>query len=376
MTREAQWKKLDRFQATEFIQAVASPDEPALFATDLCEVCRLPLSFYDGYFLTRIINKYMMPFLTMDYLSNGEHHYYMDGSDQALQNLNAQGAISLSENNVIDYIDLYISYVYEYGNSLEFIRDPHDMTQKGSGAMEMHFNAIKYHHNSSVFFDTENEKYKIITPLIYQDRTLQSQIEVFKTGRINIIEPVSVTFLENLNPKELISYRHPHEKEIIEQSKDILSSVEAGQRLLKIAQDFDTPIRVLTSPNYRGFITNQGGIYILMPATEKSAKFMQALVLAYALRDVEQIAAGYTHPALHEDKDHYVSANYSKNLDMILEMCKIAEEFQNKNIPEALHVLQRMGLESVYSGYKTGLDNDALMKIYLDSLKRYRFLTE
>lgn len=376
MTREAQWKKLDRFQAMEFIQAVAAPDEPALFATNLCEVHRLPLSFYDGYFLTRIVNKHMMPYLTMDYLSNGEHHYYMDGSDQALQNLNAQGAISLSEKNVIDYVDLYISYVYEYGNSLEFIRDPHDMVQKGSNAMEMHFNAIKHHHNSSVSFDAESEKYEIITPLIYQDRTVQGQIEVSKTGCINIIQPVSVIFLKNLNPKELISYRHLHESEIIEQSKDILSSVEAGQRLLKIAQDYDTPIRVLTSPNYRGFITNQGGIYIVMPAAEKSAKYMQALVLAYALRDVEQIAAGYTHPSLKDDKDHYISANYSKNLDMILEMCKIAEEFQNKDIPEALHVLQRMGLESLYSGYRNKLDQAALMDAYMDSLKRYKFLTE
>ncbi len=347
------WQQLTPDQSIEFIKSVASESDLILFEPSLCDVYTLPLPFYEGYSLYRIVNKYMLPYLLLDYLSNGENHHYMNGSDQAFHNLNSRNALSLGSENVLDYLDLYISYVYERGHSLVFMND--------------HEEAAKHSH---VDFDEGSQLYKVKTPLIYHDETVNGEAEISASGAITINTPVKASFLHDLKPHKDIAYRHPLESDIIEQSVSILSECETGQNLLKLKDEHSVEIRVLSSPNYHGVITNDFVVYLVIPAAEQTAKFFQALVLAYALRDVQQIAGGYLHPHPSIDQEEYLTANYGKNLDMITQMCKIVEEFENINAPGALQALNKMGLGSVYSGYKNGLHSDALMDVYVEALER------
>jgi hypothetical protein len=365
------WTPLDPDKAEAFLDAVRNKTENALFLPALCTVHTRPLPFYDGYSLYRIVNRHMLPLLVLDYFSNGENHYYMDGSESAFENLNSRDAISLGEDNVLGYLDLYISYVYERGNSLGFIRDPRHTVKKGAAAMESHFSAITLHSKSAVSFDSANGRYTVKTPLIYQDKTVDSLIEIEKNGAIHILEPLQVSFLQAPRPETAIPYRHPFEGQIIEQSKALLAETAHGRTLLAITDETDVDIRVLGSPNYQGFITNDGIIYLTMPAAEQSGKILQALILAACLRDVEQIRGGYPHPNPTGDETVFALANYGKNLDMIVEMCKIVEELEKQGRPEALGALRDLGHESVYGGYKNRLEDNALMEVYLSALERH-----
>ncbi|GJL84646.1 MAG: hypothetical protein DHS20C02_04210 [Micavibrio sp.] len=347
------WQGLDQEQSIEFIKSVASDDDLVLFEPSLCEVYTLPLSFYEGYSLYRIVNKYMLPNLILDYLSNGEDHHYLDGSDQAFHNLNTKRALSLGLSNALDYLDLYISYVYERGHSLAFLGDPEEARKQ-----------------STVAFDESAQEYTISTPLVYHDNTVQGKAVVNQNGAITLSTPVKASFLHELKPHTDIPYRHTNEEQITEQSIAILSESEAGQNLLKLKDEHSVEIRVLSSPNYHGVITNDLVIYLVIPAAEQNAKFFQALVLTYALRDVQQIAGGYLHPHPSIDKDEYLTANYGKNLDMISKMCEIVAEFEDANAPGALMALKRMGLGIVFDAYKEGLQGDALMEVYIKALEK------
>lgn len=369
--RNLQWKQLPSDEAIAFISAVASVDEATVFDLSLCEVHRTPLGFYDGYFLYRIVNRHMLPYLFLDYLSNGEKHYYMDGSDQAFHNLNSQGAISLDVDNARDYVDLYISYVYERGSSLSFISNPYNTQYKGTAAMDIHFKAIMHHQDSSVKFNDSSQRFEIVAPLIYQDQTVQSLIEVEKSGAIHVVKPITVSFLSTLRPIKDIPYRHPDEVKIIEQAHNLLTSSQRGADLFKTVSEQPFELRVLSSPNYQGFTTNNRIIYIVMPGAQTTADYMQALVMAGCLRDVEQMTEKLFHPHPGVDEDVYALMNYGKNLDIIVEMCKIVEEFESKNVFEPLHELRKMGLEPMYSGYKNKMNEQALMATYMDMLERY-----
>jgi hypothetical protein len=367
------WKQLEPDKATAFIKSVASAEEPVVFDLSLCEVHSMPMPFYDGYSLYRIVNKHMLPRLLLDYFSNGENHYYLNGSEQAFINLNAREAISLDEKNVWAYVDMYITYVYEHGNSLQFVSDPYSMPQKGAQAMEMHFGAIRHAQNSGVTYNAESGRFQITAPLIYQGKTTPGYIEVNKRGAIYIQKPVEVSFLTQLTPGP-IPYRHPEEDKIIEQTVALLDAVPTGRELLEYARETDVPIRVWGSPNYHGFITNSGMIYMLMPAAEMTAKYTQVLVLAGALRDSMQISVGFIHPHPSKPEGFYAAVNYPKNLDIIMEMCKIVMEYEKNSTPEALQALDSMGFGNVYAAYKTGIRPEALMKVYIETLRRYGFL--
>ncbi|MCK5285280.1 MAG: hypothetical protein KAJ86_06825 [Alphaproteobacteria bacterium] len=349
------WTQLTSQKAKEFIDQVASKEDATLFDLSACEVHTLPLSFYDGYSLYRIVNKNMIPHLTLDYLSNGENHYYMDGSENAFHNLNARNALNLDKNNVNAYMELYISYVYEHGNSFEFVHDQNERIEPKLTSIE-------------------NNLYHISVPLLYQNAVVDSHIIVEQNGSIHIKKPTEVSFLVNLKPGKNIAYRHPLENKIIEESKALLFETKTGARLLEIAEKQMTQIRVLNSPNYHGFITNERICYIIMPAAEQTAKYLQAIILTGCLRDAEQIASRYIHPTQEAELDIYETVNFGKNLDMVTEMCKMVEELEDKGFPEGLAALSKLGMERVYKGYKNGQDNDTLMNTYIAALERHGIL--
>lgn len=347
------WTQADKDTAEKFLKDVVDEDCKILFEPSICDVHVLPLEFYDGYELVRIANKYTIPYMQLDYLSNGENHYYLDGSEGAFHNLNARGAISLDKKNAFDYLNLYISYVYERGNSLGF-----------RGEYE----------TSTVEKNETTGNYDIVTPLTYQDEGVQGEIEVTPKGVIHVKKPLQVTFLDNLNPSSGLSYTHPHESKIIEESRGLLGGTETGQKLLSLATEKKPGIKIISSPNYQGFCSNTRTIYMTMPAEEQTGKYLQALLLAGCIRDMQQVHDGYMHPHPVEDEETYGDVNLGKNLDMVIEMCKIVEELEAQNIPEGLHDLSKMGFGGLYQAYKTGSGNEALMELYLTTLEEKKII--
>ena len=343
------WTTLSRKDAAAFIQSVADPDETIIFDPSICNVHKMPLDFYDGYHLVRIGNQNMLPILVMDYLSDGTNHYYLDGSDAAFHTLNAKGAINLTKQNIVDYLDLYISYVYERGNSLQFPRifdvEPPE-------------------------YDKENEAFILTTPLIYHGKTIQAQLTITKRGTIIINDPFNVSYLDTLTPPDTISYRHPYEAQVIEQSKMLLYGSSTAESLLEMAKKENIPIRVLSNPNYQSYITNQPILYICMPAAEQNAKYMQALCLIAGLRDAKQILAGYLHHHPNETQDVYLASNIGKNLDMGIEMCKIVRELEEQGITEAISDLKALGLGPLYEGFISGKTMDDLYDILLQIFEK------
>lgn len=348
------WSQLDPKQSAEFLKAVTGNGDPIFFEPSLCEVHELPLTFFDGYSLIRIVNKHSIPYLLLDYLSNGEQHYYLDGSERAFHNVNAQGAIHLDETNVLGYIDMFISYVYERGNSLLFLRDAEAKASI-----------------STPVYDEANGHFKITLPLLYQEQRVMADIEVTVDGKIFVRAPLEVSFLTTLHPDAANPYLHPHEAQIIEQSKSLLSTTETGQKLMQTAAE----IHVMGSPNYHGFITNDRKIYLMMPAAEQSAKYTQALLLAGYLANAVQILDGYQYPHHAVDKDLYLAVNYGKNLDMLLEMCRMVNELEAQNNPEGLNTLTRFGLGAFYEGFKQNLNRSALLDLYFEALEKQGLLS-
>ncbi len=346
-----EWAQLSPQDSNDFLNAVTDSAEPAIFDAALCDVYGLPISFYDGYHLIRIVNRHMMPYLTLDYLSNGEDHYYLDGSEAAFHKLNARQALSLSDDNAINYLDFYISYVYERGNSLDFIRK-------------------KDSHSAALLGSDDGGRFKIEAPLSYQGGEINAQILVETNGAIHIEAPLRTSFLTELQPHIEINYRHPMEEKILGEAKSLLAQSVTGQALLDKVQNSAIDLRILNSPNYQGYIANNLTIYLTMPSAEQTGKYLQAIVLAYCLRDADQISNGFTRPSYKDDKTKFISTNHLKNLDMIEEICTIVEELEGQNIPEAYAGLEALDLEDVYQAYKNNVEGPELMQVYIDSLEK------
>ena len=370
------WKQLDQVKANEFLSAVRQNDHSILFEPSLCEVFLHPLDFFDGYDLIRISNQYSPPFMIFDYVSNGDNHYYLDGSDHAFQTLVTQKSVRLTEDNVLDYIDMYFSYVYERGNSIVFIRDSQDTNFKGSDGMGNHFKAIQKMERVSVEWSDDENVFVIRTPLLYQDKTHEGIIHVAKNGRIDVLKPLEVSFLDAPVEHEGISMQHPKASEILRQARDLLVKTKTGKRLLDIADEKDVQIHIISSPNYQAITSNKPTIYLFMPAAQYTADYHQALQLGGALRDMEQVLGNFPRPSKDEQPEIYFAINYDKNLNLLCETCKIVEEFEELNMPEAVAAMRRLGIEDIYGGYKNNASPNEMLKIYERMMVKQGFILE
>lgn len=370
------WKSLSQKDALAFIDAVREPDNDILFDPALCAVFSHPLDFFDGYDLVRISNQYSPPFMLFDYVSNGENHYYLDGSDHAFQMLSAQGSVRLNADNVLHYIDMYFSYVYERGNSIVFIRDPRDMNFKGSDAMGSHFKAIEKHAGVTVEWNDADEVFIINSPLLYQEKTREGVIHVAKNGTIDVLAPLKVKFMDAPQAFDSIPLKHPKDDEILRQARDLLVKTKSGQRLIGMADKVGVEIRVCGSPNYQAVATNKPLLYLFLPAAQYNADYHQALQLAGVLRDAEQILGGFPRPSNDEDPAVFFAISYDKNLNLLMEICKIVGEFEALNMSEATNAMRRLGIEDIYSGYKNNASPEQMLQIYERMMIEQGFIIE
>ncbi len=349
------WQKLSAQDALSFLDAVRSEDLRVLFEPSICEVYQHALPFYEGYDLVRIANKYSPPFVLLDYVSNGENHYYLDGSDHVMQTLCVQGSVSLSADTVFDYIDLYFSYVYERGNTVVLLPESAD---------------------AKVSFDESTDVYAIRTVLLYQDERREVLIHVHRNGRIDLVEPAAISFLDAPKGFTEIEYAHPKAESILEQCKSLLAKSTTGARLLDVVETSKIEIEVIASPNIQARAYNKPMVHLYLPAAQHTADYHQALTLAGALNDIEQIMRGYKRPSIVEGDDVYLPANYDKNLKLLIEICKIVEELEDNNDADAVNALENLNLGNLYMAYKSGDNAPELMRVYLKILAELGYIRE
>ena len=111
-----------------------------------------------------------------------------------------------------------------------------------------------------------------------------------------------------------------------------------------------------------------------MPAAQHNADMHQALQLGGALRDMEQILGGFPRPSKDESEEVYFAVSYDKNLNLLMEVCKIAEEFEDLNMNEAVAAMRRIGIEDVYGGYKNNASPDKMLEIYIKMMTKQGFI--
>ena len=101
------WHRLDRDKTIDMIGRVKSAAESMLFTPVTSEAKCTRLPFLKSFLLYRLTNFSSLPTFSMDFISNGECFFYMDGADTAIRQMVAMGELELNEENIIAYLNFY-----------------------------------------------------------------------------------------------------------------------------------------------------------------------------------------------------------------------------------------------------------------------------
>lgn len=150
------------------------------------------------------------------------------------------------------------------------------------------------------------------------------------------------------------SYVHPDNASILSQARHYLKSSPTGARLLQLADQRDITVRILANKDVTRFVPDAGHVYLGVAGDTEPDYRHLTLNLGGALREAEHFLVGYAPPdPKNSDPTDFAALSFAKELDIIINMCRVAEDIHANGILEnVLDALGEMGHGEIYQSYK------------------------
>ena len=89
----------------------------------------------------------------------------------------------------MNYVDFYFSYIdNDVDHKIYLIRDPGQMPEAGSAAIETPFNAIRHHPSQKIEHDEKTGTYRVTAPLFHNGDVVEARMDINAKGDIEITD--------------------------------------------------------------------------------------------------------------------------------------------------------------------------------------------
>ena len=360
---EPEWHQRDTYETKKFVEDVKDANFSGLFESPAYELWARDLTFIDGYAYYVLYNCSLFPPFGLHYISNGEDHYFLDGSEHSLELLVGKDAFRLTEANVLEYLDFHSDVAFYPYRKVKFIIDPTKTAYHGASAMGHHFKTLKYSEQIDIQNSEEDVCFYITLPVLYNGETVKGHVQVKKTGEITVLEPIRVPLMDKSRDHVPLDYDHPHEKELLVQISEVLCQSEEGKRLWDTNETYKGVIRVVSGVGNAGFAASSQLGYIVAPENVDTYSPYQAIALAGILREMELMAMDDNRPDPFDDAQEVLEQNIALNLDILRKICIIGDELYAAGHEEFLEKFKKSGFEAFYGGHKNKASEEELVRI-------------
>ena len=180
------WHRLDRHQSKDILGHIAQAADPSLFSGNSSEASFRPLSFYEDYMVYRITNFATIPAFSLDFLSDGERFHMLDGSITPINIVNALGSLYLTESNVIDYVDFYLTNIHADDGDIYMIRDVDNLPFIDSLSLDQQIDLKQKNVAPEVMLDKDTDQFIVVADLFYGGTLLKAGVVVDRNGTLEI----------------------------------------------------------------------------------------------------------------------------------------------------------------------------------------------
>jgi len=185
-----QWIRLERSDARAVLEKIGSREDAIVFSKEVTDVSYRSTQFYTKYKVYKLTNYATMPVFSMTYLSNGENFYTLDGLANPIYTVNELDPITLTERNVVLYLEFFFENVQGSEGEVFLIKGPKEMpffeTLPLAQQQEI-INTFKPVRVNPIAKD-ENISFEVTATLHYGDSIIETNIFVNHDGKITFTE--------------------------------------------------------------------------------------------------------------------------------------------------------------------------------------------
>ena len=191
------WHRLDRDKTIDMIGRVKSAAEAMLFTPVTSEAKCTRLPFLKSFLLYRLTNFSSLPTFSMDFVSNGETFFYMDGADTAIRQMVSMGELELNEENIIPYLNFYYCYVRLPEGEIILLRNAEEAPQIDLYDEERRETLDVIPEGVEIERDPTNGGFLVLAPALYDSSPMQVLITISADGQV-LTSPKRMLTLENI----------------------------------------------------------------------------------------------------------------------------------------------------------------------------------
>lgn len=191
------WHRLDRDKTIDMIGRVKSAVEAMLFTPMTSEAKCTRLPFLKSFLLYRLTNFSSLPTFSMDFISNGETFYYMDGADTAIRQMVASGELELNEDNIIPYLNFYYCYVRLPEGEIILLKNAEEAPHIDLYDEERREALDVIPEGVEIERDPTTGGFLVLAPALYDSSPMQVLITVSNDGQV-LTSPKRMLTLENI----------------------------------------------------------------------------------------------------------------------------------------------------------------------------------
>lgn len=180
-----------------------------------------------------------------------------------------------------------------------------------------------------------------------------------------------MTDLKGIFDKEgdhgLYTYKHKHEKELLEAAKAELAKCPTGEYQVKVVDVQDINLNILKGTDQIILVPDGHNVYVTAPANMSKPNPELILDIAVGIREAEHKLLGFKIPDEETDPKGHQLQNHSLQLDLIVHMFKIADEMRNNaGSTVFLDIINNYGYSSLYKLYEQNVSQEELAGLYLE----------
>lgn len=183
-----EWVTLTREQSRIVINKVLTPEDGGLFNPMTSEVKTLSLPFYDQFQLYRITNYASLPSFTLEYLGNGDTFYRLDGHPDPIYQVNQLSPIRLDMNNVLLYLDFFLSNVQSEDGDIYLITEPEKLKFYDSLPADQQAEISAKTRQPEVSYEFNLNAFVVSATLYFTGMVMNAIIQIGEDGSIAVID--------------------------------------------------------------------------------------------------------------------------------------------------------------------------------------------
>lgn len=191
------WHRLDRDKTIDMIGRVKIAAEAMLFTPVTSEAKCTRLPFFNSFLLYRLTNFSSLPTFSMDFISNGETFFYMDGADTAIRHMVESGELLLTAETVLPYLHFYYCYVRLTEGEIILLKDAAEGSHIDLYDEERRETLDVIPEGVQIEQDPTNGGFIVIAPALYDSSPMEVLITVSADGQVST-SPKRMLTLENM----------------------------------------------------------------------------------------------------------------------------------------------------------------------------------